>query len=715
MIQSIIIGCLAVVVLAVEGNAQPPDTVGNIIWYPPIQLSDDTINSCCAQIAVSGDDTVHVTWKTDSQNQTIMKLPYVKIISGKVVDYRDLLQDNPAFPFFVAYPVIIARNNLVWIFFTQPTSDQDPLYIITSLDGGNSWDLPVAITEEVADRVYSPSEAMPTIAVLYPHNLPLRILHSTDNGTTWIRSSNNLDDHRARIALTEGSLHLVQHTWLPPSSEIEYRRSSDLGDTWEIDTVISDVDGYWSDLPTIAGYTSECGTELLTAWRDGKYGWFGILGASIISRAGLENGTLWLSENVLTAEPKGFAPTADIRGGVRAVGWGKEVAAADTFHGEVTATNYSLRAYSFPFDLTPGVEVAGVDDIAVSSHAVHVVWHEAKVANGSFRIYYRRGEFIQKDVSFSLSTGLLTTDAIEINTTASDTVYVMNSGTDTLVIGTIISTDENFAVSPPETTVAPGGSTAVEIRITPKSLGEHSGKIIFYHNGQTSPDCISVTTVGKWRQESVAYQSGWNLVSIPMLPGPAQNLPSLFAYENGYVRRDTMMAGTGYWAKLPSDSTVTYRGVAVWSDTFEVKARWNMIGSLTAPVAVSSIQTIPDSLIVSGFYGYNAKGYVTVDTLSPGKAYWVKARENGALIVTATQGIRNMVQVRVSAYGSVGGFTTLKVYDIFGREVAMLVNEKLQPGEHEVEWNAERFSSGIYFYRIVQENRTLVGKAVLIK
>jgi hypothetical protein len=63
----------------------------------------------------------------------------------------------------------------------------------------------------------------------------------------------------------------------------------------------------------------------------------------------------------------------------------------------------------------------------------------------------------------------------------------------------------------------------------------------------------------------------------------------------------------------------------------------------------------------------------------------------------------------------VAGFTTLKVYDMFGREIATLVNEKLQAGEHAVEWNAEKFSSGIYFYRITTENSIETRKAVLIK
>lgn len=44
--------------------------------------------------------------------------------------------------------------------------------------------------------------------------------------------------------------------------------------------------------------------------------------------------------------------------------------------------------------------------------------------------------------------------------------------------------------------------------------------------------------------------------------------------------------------------------------------------------------------------------------------------------------------------------TTLKIYDIRGREVATLVNEKLNPGTHIVEWNASNLPSGVYFYTI---------------
>jgi hypothetical protein len=50
-------------------------------------------------------------------------------------------------------------------------------------------------------------------------------------------------------------------------------------------------------------------------------------------------------------------------------------------------------------------------------------------------------------------------------------------------------------------------------------------------------------------------------------------------------------------------------------------------------------------------------------------------------------------------------FTTLKVYDILGNEVATLVNEEFPAGEYEIEFNVAQvsrpeISSGVYFYQL---------------
>jgi len=60
--------------------------------------------------------------------------------------------------------------------------------------------------------------------------------------------------------------------------------------------------------------------------------------------------------------------------------------------------------------------------------------------------------------------------------------------------------------------------------------------------------------------------------------------------------------------------------------------------------------------------------------------------------------------------------TKLVVYDILGREVATLVNQKLHPGNHQVEFDANYLSSGMYFYRIeVGSKFNSIKKMILIK
>jgi hypothetical protein len=48
----------------------------------------------------------------------------------------------------------------------------------------------------------------------------------------------------------------------------------------------------------------------------------------------------------------------------------------------------------------------------------------------------------------------------------------------------------------------------------------------------------------------------------------------------------------------------------------------------------------------------------------------------------------------------VDGHVSLKVYDLLGREVATLLNEEQQADYYGVEFDASRFASGVYFYRL---------------
>jgi Secretion system C-terminal sorting domain len=43
---------------------------------------------------------------------------------------------------------------------------------------------------------------------------------------------------------------------------------------------------------------------------------------------------------------------------------------------------------------------------------------------------------------------------------------------------------------------------------------------------------------------------------------------------------------------------------------------------------------------------------------------------------------------------------SLKVYDIQGKQVEVLVNQNMQPGTYEIGFDGGKYSSGIYFYTL---------------
>jgi hypothetical protein len=61
------------------------------------------------------------------------------------------------------------------------------------------------------------------------------------------------------------------------------------------------------------------------------------------------------------------------------------------------------------------------------------------------------------------------------------------------------------------------------------------------------------------------------------------------------------------------------------------------------------------------------------------------------------------------------GLVTLKVFDITGKEVTILVDGNIEQGEHEVNFNASHLASGVYFYKLISGSFTEVKKMMLIK
>jgi len=61
------------------------------------------------------------------------------------------------------------------------------------------------------------------------------------------------------------------------------------------------------------------------------------------------------------------------------------------------------------------------------------------------------------------------------------------------------------------------------------------------------------------------------------------------------------------------------------------------------------------------------------------------------------------------------GFTSLKVFDVLGNEVATLVNDVKPVGEYEVDFNGNGLTSGIYFYQLKAGKFIEIKKMLLLK
>jgi hypothetical protein len=57
----------------------------------------------------------------------------------------------------------------------------------------------------------------------------------------------------------------------------------------------------------------------------------------------------------------------------------------------------------------------------------------------------------------------------------------------------------------------------------------------------------------------------------------------------------------------------------------------------------------------------------------------------------------------------------IEIFNIAGQKIQTLLNKKMSAGSHQVEFNAQNLSSGVYFYRIEADEFQDVKKMVLLK
>jgi hypothetical protein len=288
--------------------------------------------------------------------------------------------------------------------------------------------------------------------------------------------------------------------------------------------------------------------------------------------------------------------------------------------------------------------------------------------------------------------------------------------------------------------------------------------IVVWTEGDQNAD--NDTVVSSFRVEysssvAVSFHERWNLLSAPLLKYnmhytffyPDAMNGSIFSYHNGYQSAETLVVGRGYWAKFPTEVSYTLMGYGLDSIEVPVTAGWNLIGSMSVPIVISTITSEPPGLVVSQFYGYR-DGYIASDTISPGQAYWVKVEQEGELKLFSVMSQLSSARIRIvptkeqppsppepetehlkpatfaleqnypNPFNPVTeiryqtpevSYVTLKVYNVLGQVVATLVSEAQEAGYKSVQWDAGKLPSGVYFYKLTAGTFTDIKKMVLTK
>ncbi|HEY3250234.1 MAG TPA: T9SS type A sorting domain-containing protein [Ignavibacteria bacterium] len=227
----------------------------------------------------------------------------------------------------------------------------------------------------------------------------------------------------------------------------------------------------------------------------------------------------------------------------------------------------------------------------------------------------------------------------------------------------------------------------------------------------------NITAIAKWNSSS------WSQVDTTVFTGTSVSVNSLlvqnsnlfaggsFQLRGGQIRNAAKWDGNA-WAKLgpgPGPDNAVY-ALEIYSNNLVAGGSFITAGGVTLNY-IASLQYLP--IGITPISNNVPKSFSLFQNYPNPFNPVTKVRFQIPLLRDLPAEVS--AQAGVSADGGRGVLTELTIYDLLGREIAILVNEQLQPGTYEVSFDGSSFSSGIYFYRLSTGDYTESKKMILIK
>jgi len=242
-----------------------------------------------------------------------------------------------------------------------------------------------------------------------------------------------------------------------------------------------------------------------------------------------------------------------------------------------------------------------------------------------------------------------------------------------------------------------GGADPYVPTYHPSTLEWLNAQVVIPINNQTNIN-IGVIRKGSLLQNTPAAANISGYVYLNILP-PANNLIVGFPYLNSsvlYLKKDTSIVQYAFSNDLQEYSLT---GLSAGTYTLSVVRLGYESETRTIVLGATNLDTV-------NFYldTLNPIGITSINTTVP-KGY--------SLEQNYPNPFNPVTNIRIKMPKE--GFVKLIVYDVTGREAAILVNETLRAGEYNVDFNAGSLPSGVYFYRLLTKDFSETKKMVLVK
>jgi subtilisin-like proprotein convertase family protein len=618
-----------------------------------------------------------------------LMLPAVNSISQWLPDVR--LTNNPA-PSYTPINTrcISVSGSFVHVVWSDFRDGNYEIYYKRSTDGGSSWGTDIRQTNNSAGSGQPLVSATgPVILIVWSDqrdgNAEIYCKRSVDTGATWgvdLRLTNSaLNSFSPSVAISGSIVHLVWTDYRHVFSEIYYKRSNDTGATWGSDTRLTFDSTTHSEYPSV----SASGQNAHIVWSDERNG----INGEIYYKRSTDSGINWDIDARLTNNPANsdylscsvsgvlvHAVWQDERDGNKEIYYKRSTDAGITWGTDTRLTN--------------NTSVSEYQSSACSGQVIHIVWEDERDLNKE--IYYKRsndgGMTWETDMRLTSNSSISSFSSVAVlGTDVHVAWYDQRDGNpeiyykgyksgNTSVINVnrnnlnklILDNQSTYDTIQVSNMFSSGFIADVNVKID---------TILHPNDGD-----LEISLIHAGITDTIIYQagsSGDNFITTILNDSAATGISNGIAPFNGSFRPSKPL--TQFINFDPAGSWILRIYDRATGNTGSLKAWGLTITVLNTPIGIQQISTeIPSNFSLSQNYPNPFNPATNIKFAVPS-----------------------------------AGFVKILIFDMLGREVETLVNEKLNAGIYNADWDASKYSSGIYFYKLETGNFTEAKKMILVK